>query len=234
MILELASNPFFGIVLSVVLYLIGQKLHKRWPIPIFTPLVFAILSIIILLLVVDIPYETYNEGGRFINIWITPATVALAIKLEKNFEHLRSNVVAIVSGIGLGVVFHTLLIVLLSLTFQFNEELAATLFPKSVTTAIALGVSESLGGIASLTVAVVVFTGVLGAVVGPSLFKWLKISDPVAQGIAMGSSSHAMGTSKAIEMGDVQGAMSGLSIVLTGIAVVIIAPFGLYIIQLLF
>ncbi|MER2064323.1 MAG: LrgB family protein, partial [Alkalibacterium sp.] len=232
--LELASNPFFGIVLSVVLYLIGQKLHKRWPIPIFTPLVFAILSIIILLLVVDIPYETYNEGGRFINIWITPATVALAIKLEKNFEHLRSNVVAIVSGIGLGVVFHTLLIVLLSLTFQFNEELAATLFPKSVTTAIALGVSESLGGIASLTVAVVVFTGVLGAVVGPSLFKWLKISDPVAQGIAMGSSSHAMGTSKAIEMGDVQGAMSGLSIVLTGIAVVIIAPFGLYIIQLLF
>lgn len=234
MILELASNPFFGIVLSVVLYLIGQKLHKRWPIPIFTPLVFAILSIIILLLVVDIPYETYNEGGRFINIWITPATVALAIKLEKNFEHLRSNVVAIVSGIGLGVVFHTLLIVLLSLTFQFNEELAATLFPKSVTTAIALGVSESLGGIASLTVAVVVFTGVLGAVVGPSLFKWLKISDPVAQGIATGSSSHAMGTSKAIEMGDVQGAMSGLSIVLTGIAVVIIAPFGLYIIQLLF
>lgn len=234
MIQELASNPFFGIVLSVVLYLIGQKLHKRWPIPIFTPLVFAILSIIVLLLVVDIPYETYNEGGRFINIWITPATVALAIKLEKNFEHLRSNVVAIVSGIGLGVVFHTLLIVLLSLTFQFNEELAATLFPKSVTTAIALGVSESLGGIASLTVAVVVFTGVLGAVVGPSLFKWLKISDPVAQGIAMGSSSHAMGTSKAIEMGDVQGAMSGLSIVLTGIAVVIIAPFGLYIIQLLF
>lgn len=234
MILELVSNPFFGIVLSVVLYLIGQKLHKRWPIPIFTPLVFAILSIIILLLVVDIPYETYNEGGQFINIWITPATVSLAIKLEKNFEHLRSNVVAIVSGIGLGVVFHTLLIVLLSLTFQFNEELAATLFPKSVTTAIALGVSESLGGIASLTVAVVVFTGVLGAVVGPSLFKWLKISDPVAQGIAMGSSSHAMGTSKAIEMGDVQGAMSGLSIVLTGIAVVIIAPFGLYIIQLLF
>ncbi|WP_423189116.1 LrgB family protein [Alkalibacterium sp. f15] len=234
MIQELASNPFFGIVLSVVLYLIGQKLHTRWPIPIFTPLVFAILSIIVILLVMGTPYEVYNEGGRFINIWITPATVALAIKLEKNFEHLRSNLVAIISGISIGVVFHTLLIVLLSLTFQFNEELAATLFPKSVTTAIALGVSESLGGIASLTVAVVVFTGVLGAVAGPSLFKWLNITDPVAQGIAMGSSSHAMGTSKAIEMGDVQGAMSGLSIVLTGIAVVIIAPFGLYIIQLFF
>ncbi len=138
------------------------------------------------------------------------------------------------SGIGIGVVFHTLLIVALSLIFQFNEELAATLFPKSVTTAIALGVSESLGGIASLTVAVVVFTGVLGAVVGPSIFKWLKITDPVAQGVAMGSGSHAMGTTKAIEMGEVQGAMSGLSIVLTGIAVVILAPFGLFLIQLLF
>lgn len=234
MIRELTSSPFFGIVLSVALYLLGQKLHRRWPIPIFTPLVFAIVMTIVLLLLMDISYETYFIGGQYINIWVTPATVALAIKLKKNIEHLRANVVAILSGIGIGVVFHTLLIVALSLIFQFNEELAATLFPKSVTTAIALGVSESLGGIASLTVAVVVFTGVLGAVVGPSIFKWLKITDPVAQGVAMGSGSHAMGTTKAIEMGEVQGAMSGLSIVLTGIAVVILAPFGLFLIQLLF
>lgn len=234
MIRELTTSPFFGIVLSVALYLLGQKLHRRWPIPIFTPLVFAIVMTIVLLLLMDISYETYFIGGQYINIWVTPATVALAIKLKKNIEHLRANVVAILSGIGIGVVFHTLLIVALSLIFQFNEELAATLFPKSVTTAIALGVSESLGGIASLTVAVVVFTGVLGAVVGPSIFKWLKIADPVAQGVAMGSGSHAMGTTKAIEMGEVQGAMSGLSIVLTGIAVVILAPFGLFLIQLLF
>ncbi|PRY80100.1 LrgB family protein [Alkalibacterium olivapovliticus] len=234
MIRELTSSPFFGIVLSVALYLLGQKLHRKWPIPIFTPLVFAIVMTIVLLLLMDISYETYFIGGQYINIWVTPATVALAIKLKKNIEHLRANVVAILSGIGIGVVFHTLLIVALSLIFQFNEELAATLFPKSVTTAIALGVSESLGGIASLTVAVVVFTGVLGAVVGPSIFKWLKITDPVAQGVAMGSGSHAMGTTKAIEMGEVQGAMSGLSIVLTGIAVVILAPFGLFLIQLLF
>ncbi|MCC5894127.1 MAG: LrgB family protein [Alkalibacterium sp.] len=234
MIRELTTSPFFGIVLSVALYLLGQKLHKKWPIPIFTPLVFAIVMTIVLLLLMDITYETYFIGGQYINIWVTPATVALAIKLKKNIDHLRANVVAILSGIGIGVVFHTLLIVGLSLIFQFNEELAATLFPKSVTTAIALGVSESLGGIASLTVAVVVFTGVLGAVVGPSIFKWLNISDPVAQGVAMGSGSHAMGTTKAIEMGDVQGAMSGLSIVLTGIAVVILAPFGLLLIQLLF
>jgi predicted murein hydrolase (TIGR00659 family) len=231
---ELAANPFFGIVLSVSLYLIGQQLHKRWPIPIFTPLVFAIVMTIVTLLLMDISYETYFNGGQYINMWVTPATVALAIKLKKNIAHLKENVAAILSGIGIGVVFHTVIIVLLSLMFQFNEELAATLFPKSVTTAIALGVSESLGGIASLTVAVVVFTGVLGAVVGPTIFKWLKVTEPVAQGVAMGSGSHAMGTTKAIEMGDVQGAMSGLSIVLTGIAVVILAPVGLLLIQLLF
>ncbi|GAB2490891.1 LrgB family protein [Alkalibacterium psychrotolerans] len=234
MIEQLTSNPFFGIVLSVSLYLMGQKLHKRWPIPLFTPLVFAIVMTIVILLAFGISYESYFNGGQYINMWITPATVALAIKLKKNIEHLKKNVTAILSGIGIGVIFHTVIIVILSLLFQFNEELAATLFPKSVTTAIALGVSESLGGIASLTVAVVVFTGVLGAVIGPTLFNWLNITDPVAQGVAMGSGSHAMGTTKAIEMGDVQGAMSGLSIVLTGIAVVILAPFGLMLIQLFF
>ena len=234
MVDHIVANPFFGIVLSVSLYLIGAALHKRWRIALFTPLVFAIIVIILLLLVTQIPFETYDEGGQFISLWITPATVALAIKLEKNFSHLKKNVTAILAGIGLGVLFHTVLIILLSIVFQFNEQLAATLLPKSVTTAIAIGVSESLGGIVSLTVAVVVFTGVIGTIVGPPIFKLFKINDPVAQGIAMGSGSHAMGTTKAIEMGDVQGAMSGLAIILTGIAVVIIAPFGLMVIQALF
>lgn len=230
----ISNNPFFGIILTMVFFLTGVALHKKWPITIFTPLVFSITCIIIVLLVLNIPYESYNEGGQFISLWITPATVALAIKLEKNFEHLRENVTAILSGIGLGVMFHTVLIILLSLLFNFNEELAATLFPKSVTTAIALGVSESLGGIISLTVAVVVFTGVLGTVIGPPIFSLFRIHDPVAQGVALGSGSHAMGTTKAIELGEVQGAMSGLSIILTGIAVVIMAPIGLYIIQFFF
>src|SRR5699024_2890563 len=132
----------------------------------------------------------FNVGGQFVNVWITPATVALAIKLEKNFDQLKEHYVAILSGVALGVLFHTVLLVILSLIFRFNPEMVATLFPKSVTTAIALGVSESLGGIASLTVAIVVFTGVLGMVVGPPLFTLLKITDPVAQGVALGSGSH--------------------------------------------
>lgn len=230
----LTNTPFFGLVVSFAFFLFGTVLHKRWPNPLFTPLVFAIISIIILLLLTDIPYDSYNEGGRFINLWITPATVALAIKLEKNFDYLKKYYPAILSGIALGVIFHTAILLVVSLFFRFSPDLVATLFPKSVTTAIALGVSKSLGGIVSLTVAIVVFTGVLGTIIGPPVFALLKITDPVAQGVALGSSSHAMGTAKAIEMGDVQAAMSGLSIILTGIIIVILAPFAIEIITLLF
>ena len=126
------------------------------------------------------------------------------------------------------------MITIFGFLFNFDTQMAGTLFPKSITTAIAVGVSESLGGLVSLTVAVVVFTGIIGAVVGPTVMKLTGINDPVAQGVAMGSSAHAMGTSKAIEMGEVQGAMSSLSIVVTGITVVVLAPFAQPIIQILF
>lgn len=231
---ELSINPFFGVMLTFAFFFLGTWLHKKWTIVIFTPLVFAIACIIIVLMLLEVDYETYDVGGSMISFWITPATVALAIKLEKNFDYIRKYYAAILTGIGLGVAFHTVLITILSVAFQFDLELLATLFPKSVTTAIAIGVSDSLGGIVSLTVAVVVFTGVLGTVVGPPIFKLLKIDDPVAQGVALGSGSHAMGTTKAIELGEVQGAMSGLSIILTGIAVVIIAPIAMELILLFF
>lgn len=234
MVETITSNSFFGMILTGLFFLIGTALHRRWTIALFTPLVFAIVCIIVLLLLLDIPYEAYNQGGGFISLWITPATVALAIKLEKNFVYLKKYYVSILTGITLGVIFHTVLIIILSTLFQFNEELAATLFPKSVTTAIALGVSESLGGIVSLTVALVVFTGILGTVIGPPIFSLFKIDDPVAQGVALGSGSHAMGTTKAIELGEVQGAMSGLSIILTGLVVVAVAPIAMQVIHLFF
>lgn len=234
MIELLTSTPMFGIVASVGFYLLGVAFHRRWPIAIFTPLVFSIGVIIVLLLVFDIPYETYNEGGQFINLFVTPATVALAIRLEKNFDYLKNYYQSILLGIFFGVLAHTIVIVLLAWLFQFNQELFATLIPKSITTAIAVGVSESLGGLLSLTVAIVVLTGIVGAIVGPPLFKLFQITDPVAQGIAMGSSSHAMGTTKAIELGEVQGAMSGLAIVVTGIVVVIIVPVAMAAVNALF
>lgn len=234
MIESILTNPLLWIVVTIGLYGLANILMKKWQNPLFTPLVFAILVIILILAIFDIPLETYNTGGQFFSLFVTPATVSLAIKLEKNFDYLRENYVAILSGIISGVVFHTIMIYISALLFRFDIEMVSTLIPKSITTAIAVGVSESLGGIVSLTVAVVVFTGVIGAVIATSIFKLFKIHDPVAQGIALGSSAHAMGTTKAIELGDVQGAMSGLSIVVTGIIVVILAPITVPITQLLF
>lgn len=232
---KLITSPLMWISLTIGLYLLAAKLKEKWPKnPLFTPLVFAIIMVIIILLVTGTPLETYNSGGQFIGLFVTPATVALAIKLEKNFVYLKQYYSAILTGIFSGVILHTIMIYLFGFIFRFDTKMVATLIPKSITTAIAVGVSESLGGIVSLTVAVVVFTGVIGAVVGPTVFKLFKIDDPVAQGVALGSSSHAMGTTKAIEMGDVQGAMSGLSIVVTGIVVVILAPLTQPLTQLFF
>ena len=222
---HILTSPMLWLTLTIGLYLLAEKLHKKWPNPLYTPLVFAIVVIILILLVTDIPLETYNIGGSMLSLFVTPATVALAIKLERNFIYLKKYYPAILIGIFSGVLFHTVMIYIFAFLFNFDSAMVVTLIPKSITTAIAVGVSESLGGIVSLTVAVVVFTGVIGALIGQSVFKLFKITDPVAQGVALGSSSHAMGTTKAIEIGEVQGAMSGLSIVITGIVVVILAPF---------
>lgn len=234
MIDPLINSPFLWISLTLGIFLFAAGLHKKWPIPLFNPLLFTIFAMILLLLTAKIPYETYQSGGKLIGIFVTPATVSLAIKLEKNFIYLKKYYRAILTGIVGGVLLHTLLIFLFAFLFNYDTEMVGTLFPKSITTAIAVGVSESLGGVVSLTVAVVVFTGIVGAVIGPSILKFAKIDNPVAQGVAFGSSAHAMGTSKAIEMGEVQGAMSGLSIVITGIVVVILAPFAELLIQLFF
>lgn len=216
------TSPFLWIVLTTGLYLLAGKLKERWANPIFTPLVFTIIVIILVLLISNVSLKTYNSGGQFFSLFVTPATVALAIKVEKNFEYLKKYYISILSGIVSGIIFHTIMIYISALLFQFDWRMVATLIPKSITTAIAVSVSQSLGGISSLTVAVVVFNGVIGAVVGQTVFQIFNIDDPVAQGVALGSSSHAVGTAKAIEMGNVQGAMSGLSIVFSGLIVVVL------------
>ncbi|OOL81613.1 murein hydrolase effector protein LrgB [Dolosigranulum pigrum] len=234
MISELFVSPFTGIFLTIFFFLIGRALYSRWQIPLFNPLIFAIICIILLLMVTNTSYEDYYQGGQYIGLWITPATVALAIKLKKNYHHLKQNYISILTGVVAGVLFHTVIVLVSVLLLRLNSELFATLYPKSITTAIALGVSESLGGIVSLTVAIVVFTGIVGAVVAEPILKLCGVTDPVAQGIAIGSSSHAMGTTKAIQMGQVQGAMSGLAIIVTGIIVVVLVPVAEIILASLF
>lgn len=231
---RLLASPYLWVSITAGFFVMAAQLQKKFPTPLLNPLLFSTIMVIAILLITGIPYETYEAGGQLIGLFVTPATVSLAIKLEKNYSYLKKNFKAILSGIISGILFHTVMIFAFGLLFQFDVEMVSTLFPKSITTAIAVGVSESMGGLVSLTVAVVVFTGIIGSVIAPVIFKIAKITDPVAQGVAIGASSHAVGTTKAIEMGDVQGAMSGLSIVLSGIVVVALAPFVEPIIQFLF
>lgn len=228
------SSPYFGLTISVVFFVVGSWLFQRIRIPLFMPLVFSIIGIIFFLMVFQIPYDQFNIGGQYIGIWITPATIALAIGMEKNWHYLEMYLKEIVIGIACGVIFHTVLIFLFCLLFKFQLQFVATLIPKPITTPIAMGVAEALGGMVPLTVAIVVFTGVVGAIIGPTVMKVCHIEHPVAQGIAMGAASHAMGTAKAIEIGEVQGAMSGLAIVITGLMIIVISPIAHIIILWLF
>lgn len=223
----LLNGPLFGLLLTLGTYLLGVVLYKKWPIMIFTPFAFAIVVSILILLIFDIPYETYSEGGDMIDFLITPATVSLAIILKRNIDYLKKHYKSILMGIGFGAVAHTLFVMFLALMFHFNAEMIATALPKTITLAIAIGIVESIGGVIPLTVTYVVLTGITGAIMGPSLLKAFGITDPVAQGTALGSGAQAMGTGKAIGLGEVQGAMAGLAIILMGIAIVIVTPLAM-------
>ena len=234
MIDQLLANPYLWVSVTAGFYIIAVCLQRKFKSPLLNPLLVSIVMIIGLLCITGISYETYEGGSKFISIFVTPATVSLGIMLEKSFIHLKKYYKDILIGIFLGILFHTCMLFLFGLLFHFDAEMMATLFPKSITTAIAVDVSDSIGGLVSFTVTIVVFTGVVGSVIAPYIFKIGKITDPVAQGVALGSSSHAVGTTKAIEIGEIQGAMSGVSIVVTGLMVVVLAPIVKPLIHLLF
>jgi putative effector of murein hydrolase len=169
------------------------------------------------LLVLDVDYATYNEGAKYISYFLTPATVSLAIPLYRQMTLLKKYPVAIFGGVSAGVLTTMVTIFLLSLLFDLTHEQYVTLLPKSITTAIGMGVSEKMGGIVTLTVVSISVTGIFGTIMAEGILKLFKITDPIAKGLAIGTSAHALGTTKAMEMGEIEGAMSSLSIVVAGI-----------------
>ena len=220
----LLNTPVFGILLSVVAFEIGIIVSRKTKNPLLNPLLVAIILVILVLMGLDIPKEQYDLGGSFILFFLGPATVVLAVPLYKQIELLKKDLVPILIGISVGSATSILSVILLSRLFHVDLSVAVSMLPKSVTTAIGMEISKEIGGIVSLSVAVIVLTGITGAVIGPGLLKLFRISDDVAQGIAIGTASHAVGTSKAMELGETQGAMSGLSIGIAGIATVILVP----------
>lgn len=220
----LLNSAYFGVVLSLLAYWAALKISAKVKSTLCNPLLLASVMIIGLLLLLGADYETFDRGASKLTYFLNPATVCLAVPLYRQFQVLKENSKAIILGILAGCIACMITIVGLAAVFAFPTELTASILPKSITTAIAIGLSEEIGGISSITVACVVITGIFGASTASTLFRIFKIREPVAQGLAAGASAHAIGTSRALELGEIQGAMSSLAIVVTGIMTVILVP----------
>lgn len=220
----LNESIFFYTFITLAFYeisvLIQKKLKQEW----FNPLLMSIVFTVIMLVAGDIKYNDYAESTTLIGYFLTPATVCLAVPLYEKINELRKNAAAILIGIFSGVVTSALCILLVAVIFDLDATTVASFLPKSVTTAIGLGIAEELGGMASLTAISIIITGVAGNIIAEGVCKIFKITDPVAIGAAIGTSSHAGGTAKALQMGQTQGAISGLAIAVAGIMTVIAAP----------
>ena len=199
----------------------GVVLQKRFRLALFNPLLLSVIVTILVLVTAHIDYEVYYAGAKYLSYLLTPATVCLAVPLYEKFALLRSSWRAILAGILSGVLTTLCSVLALSLAFRLSHEEYVTLLPKSITTAIGMGVSEELGGYVTLTVAMIIITGILGNVIAVAVCRVFRITEPIAKGVAIGSAAHALGTAKAIEIGEVEGAMSGLSIVVAGLLTVV-------------
>lgn len=220
----LENSIFFGMILSLGAYMIGFEIQKKWKKVYLNPLLISIALVIAFLMVTGISCETYQNGAKYLSYFLTPVTVCLAVPLYKQLEILKKNLAAVVVSIGIGCLVHAGVLILVTVLCKMDQQLLRSIMSKSVTTAIALGVTNEIEGIQGITVIGVMIAGISGAVAGPAILKLFHITEPVAQGLAMGSASHAVGTSKAIELGEIQAAMSSLAIVVTGILTVIIVP----------
>lgn len=220
----LINNVLFGLVLSLASFEVGIFINRNTRIPILNPLLIAIGIIICFLFAFHIDFDTYNKGGQFINMFLGPSTVVLAVPLYKQLDLLKKNAKAILTGIFVGSAIGIISIIGISYLVGLNSSVIKSLVPKSVTTPIGISISSQLGGVVPITVLAIIITGIVGAVFGPTICKIFRIKDKVAVGVSIGTASHAVGTSKALELGEVEGAMSSLSIGIAGIMTVIIAP----------
>ena len=221
----LGTSLYFGMAVSVGSYLAASWLKKKTGWAILNPLLISSLMVLAVLSIFRIDYQVYNNGAKYLSYLLTPATVCLAIPLYKQLELLKQYFPAVIGAICAGVAASAVSVFFMVKVMGLGHEHYVTLLPKSITTAIDMGVSEEAGGIVTLTVIAIIITGVLGSVVSETVFCLMGIRHPVAKGLALGTSAHAVGTSKALELGEVEGAMSSLSIAVAGLMTVILVPF---------
>ncbi len=219
------NSLYFGLALSLFMYFTVDFLKKWVKTSLFNPLLISSLLIILIISLLKIEYSEYNQGAQWLHFMLTPATIVLAVPLYQQFKLLQEHALVIFLGVLSGVIASLISVYLLSLLFGLDQTMLITLLPKSITAAIAIGVAEEYQGIVTITVAAVIITGITGNVIAEPVCKFFRIKNPIAKGIAIGTSSHVVGTSKAMEMGEVEGAMSSLAIVVAGLTTVILLSF---------
>ena len=217
----LCNSAYFGVTVSLIGYGAGIMLKKKFKYAFLNPLLISIIFVIGVVMLCGVDYESYENSAQYLSYRLTPATVCLAVPLYQQMTLLKKNLAAVACGILAGVLASLGSVLLLAFLFGLEHDVYVTLLPKSITTAIGMGVSEELGGLVTITVAVIIVTGVIGNVIGEAVCKLFRIYEPIAKGLALGTSSHAIGTAKALEMGEVEGAMSSLAIAVAGLLTVI-------------
>ncbi len=221
----LYTSPYFGVALSVIAFGAGVKIQQKTKSALCNPLIIAIILIIGVLLAFKIPYDSYNEGGEIINMFLAPATACLAVSIYTKLSILKKYWLPIIVGCIAGSLASMASVYGMCRLFGLDQSLTMSMLPKSVTTPIAVSVAQAHGGVVPVTVVAVIFTGILGSIAAPLLIRIFKVSDSVASGLAICACSHAVGTSKAIEIGEVEGAMSGLAIGICGVVTVLFSMF---------
>ncbi|MDY4561035.1 MAG: LrgB family protein [Peptostreptococcus porci] len=216
----IVGSVFFGIILTVITFYIGDLLKRKLKHPLANPILISGMAVIGILVFFDIDFDMYNKGAKYIGFLLTPATVCLAIPLYEEIQHLKNNWLAIMSGIISGIISSAATVFVLSLVFKLGHQEYVTLLPKSITAAIGMDISKQLDGVVSITVAIIIITGLIGNIMGEFILEKFNIKHPIAKGVAYGASSHALGTSKAMEIGELEGAISGLSLAVSGILTV--------------
>lgn len=222
--IEYLNSPLFGVTLTLIVFTITSFLYKKTKSPLLNPILISIIFIIWFLNYFNIDIENYEKGGEIINFFLGPATVALSIPIYKKLDILKKNFFSTLIAISLGSLAGILTVSILSKIFLVEDLLMLSMIPKSTTTAIAIDISEQIKGNPSITIAFVLATGIFGNVFGPSILKFFKIENKLAKGVALGTASHAIGTAKAIELGETEGAMASLAISIAGVITVFLAP----------
>ncbi|MBO7052915.1 MAG: LrgB family protein [Alphaproteobacteria bacterium] len=220
----IANSTYFGATITILMFVIASFINKKWQNPFTTPLFLATVFVTAVLLSFNIPYSMYNASAKYLTYFLVPVTVCFAVPMYRQLPLLKKHIYSILFAMFVGVMASVLSVCIIVIVLGLSDIIARSLVSISVTTALAIGITQKLGGMVSLTVSAVIITGILGASVSDKLCKWARIKNPISRGLAIGNAAHAAGTVKAMEMGKIEGSFSSLAIVLSGLMTAVVAP----------